>query len=65
MESIRAALLVQPGLQEDESVRGWVAEWNLRFADVLEMIDPAEFQGQSPPSGQISAEGGILWLSPC
>ncbi|NJM00733.1 MAG: hypothetical protein HC924_19080 [Synechococcaceae cyanobacterium SM2_3_2] len=50
VESIRAVLAAQPGLREDESIRGWVGEWNLRFVDVLEMMDPEEFGGQSSPS---------------
>jgi hypothetical protein len=50
VESIRGALAVQPGLREDKSVCGWVGEWNLRFADVLKMMGPKEFEGESPPS---------------
>jgi hypothetical protein len=35
-ESLAAALVSSPGLREDESARGWVGDWNLRFAAVVQ-----------------------------
>jgi hypothetical protein len=35
-EALEAALAARPGLREDESAGGWVGEWNLRFAAVLQ-----------------------------
>jgi hypothetical protein len=34
-EALDAALASSPGLREDESARGWVGDWNVRFAAVL------------------------------
>jgi hypothetical protein len=35
-QALEAALTARPGLREDESARGWVGDWNLRFAPVLQ-----------------------------
>jgi len=35
-EALAAALNSSPGLREDESARGWVGDWNLRFAAVVQ-----------------------------
>jgi hypothetical protein len=35
-EALAAALVSLPGLREDESARGWVGDWNLRFAAVVQ-----------------------------
>jgi hypothetical protein len=34
--ALAAALAMQPNLREDESARGWVGDWDLRFAAVLQ-----------------------------
>lgn len=38
-EALEAALACEPGLREQEAARGWVGDWNLRFAAVFQ--DPA------------------------
>jgi hypothetical protein len=35
-KALAAALASSPGLREAESARGWVGDWNLRFAAVVE-----------------------------
>lgn len=35
-EALAAALASVPGLRENESARGWVGDWNLRFAAVVQ-----------------------------
>lgn len=35
-ETLAAAFEATPGLREDESARGWVGDWNLRFAAVVQ-----------------------------
>jgi hypothetical protein len=35
-EAMAAALEASPGLRGDESARGWVGDWNLRFAAVVQ-----------------------------
>jgi len=34
-EALEAALVAEPGLREQEAARGWVGDWNMRFAAVL------------------------------
>jgi hypothetical protein len=38
-EALEAALTCEPGLRQNEAARGWVGDWNKRFAAVLQ--DPA------------------------
>jgi hypothetical protein len=35
-EALEAALACEPGLREQEAARGWVGDWNTRFAAVLQ-----------------------------
>lgn len=35
-EALEAALACAPGLREQEAARGWVGDWNMRFAAVLQ-----------------------------
>jgi hypothetical protein len=35
-EALESALASWTGLREDESARGWVGDWNLRFAAVIQ-----------------------------
>jgi hypothetical protein len=35
-EALEAALAAEPGLREQEAVRGWVGDWNTSFAAVLQ-----------------------------
>lgn len=35
-EALEAALACEPGLREKEAARGWVGDWNMRFAAVLQ-----------------------------
>lgn len=35
-EALEAALSCEPGLRDQEAARGWVGDWNTRFAAVLE-----------------------------
>ena len=37
--ALAAALDSSPGLREDESARGWVGDWNLRFAAVVQQLE--------------------------
>jgi hypothetical protein len=38
-EALAAALVASPQLREDESARGWVGDWNLRFAAVVQQAE--------------------------
>jgi hypothetical protein len=40
-EALETALAASPGLREDESARGWVGDWNLRFAPVVQQPEYA------------------------
>jgi hypothetical protein len=48
-EALAAALASSPALPEDESARGWVGDWNLRFAAVV----------QQPEFAHLAQEAGL------
>jgi hypothetical protein len=48
-EALAAALVSSSGLREDESARGWVGDWNLRFAAVV----------QQPEFRHLAQEAGL------
>jgi hypothetical protein len=47
-QELAAALVASPQLREDESARGWVGDWNLRFAAVVQQ---PEFRHLAQGSG--------------